>query len=411
VFACLAFPGTAAAFGPEPADAGEGSSSVAAPPPAPEPPPVVQAEPVSASAAQPEVDETVVAEEYQSTIEAAPTPVDPPEATPAPASELAESSRQLDEPHEPIAPETARNHDPGDPQRSELKLLHRVLLDRSMRGNAGQAARGWHRKRNLQYQPAITHAHSPDILREAISSTLSSPSSSFQRRISVPILVRIRVNIRDEEGPHHLWRTTRTRDGLNHCNDPDFQYATRAFGKAAATWKASRLVQQSHHLVEMVLNATDRETIEAAETVLGFRMQTADPLDCAAGHTLSKGDKRTPPRPMPQRESEATRSTTSLPSAGRGGEPSLGGDITAGSAAVKVLPRPKSSDTTNVGSLSRILTTPSARPSPEVAKGLTDTRRLVQIGLVLGMAYVAFLTFWFWGTRARGRRAGGGRES
>jgi hypothetical protein len=46
-----------------------------------------------------------------------------------------------------------------------------------------------------------------------------------------------------------------------------------------------------------------------------------------------------------------------------------------------------------------------------VAEGLTDTRRLVQIGLVLGMAYVAFLTFWFWGTRGRGRRAGGGSES
>lgn len=408
VFACLAFPGTAAAFGPEPAHAVE-ASSVPAPPPAPEPPPVVQAEPVSASAVQPEVDETVVAEEYQSAIKAPPTPVDPPEAAPAPASELAESSRQLGEPHEPIAPKTARNHDAGDPQRSELKLVRRVLLEGSMRGSADRTAGRWQRHENLQYQAAISNAHVSDISPEKISSRLSSSSSASERRDVRRILIQIRVKIVTDERQHYLSRTARTRDEPNHCDERDFRQAARTFGKAAA-WKAGKVTDsQQSHLVEMVLKAKGSETIEAVGTGLRSRVQNAGLLDCAEAHTLSSSRGRTPPSPMLQGES-GTRRFTSLPSADRGAELKFGRDITARTATAKVLRRSKASDTTIVGPLSRVLRAPLARPSPEVADGLTDTRRLVQIGLVLGMAYVAFLTFWFWGTRARGRRPGSGRE-
>jgi hypothetical protein len=35
------------------------------------------------------------------------------------------------------------------------------------------------------------------------------------------------------------------------------------------------------------------------------------------------------------------------------------------------------------------------------ADGLTDPRLLVQIGIVLGLVYTAFLTLWFWATRVR----------
>jgi hypothetical protein len=35
------------------------------------------------------------------------------------------------------------------------------------------------------------------------------------------------------------------------------------------------------------------------------------------------------------------------------------------------------------------------------ARGLTDSRLLVQIGIVLGLVYTAFLTLWFWATRIR----------
>jgi hypothetical protein len=149
---------------------------------------------------------------------------------------------------------------------------------------------------------------------------------------------------------------------------------------------------------------------EAVWTAFAFHVLNAGQFDGAAGLTLRSIGGPNPPRSVLRRESETTRSP-SLPSAGRGGEPSYRVDITAQNAVVKLLPRPKSFDPAIVGRLSRILPPRSARPSPEVADGLTDARRLVQIGLVLGMAYVAFLTFWFWGTRARGRRVSSGRES
>ncbi len=46
------------------------------------------------------------------------------------------------------------------------------------------------------------------------------------------------------------------------------------------------------------------------------------------------------------------------------------------------------------------------RPGPKTAEPLTDTRWLLQLGLALGLAYLAFLTFWFSGTRLRRRLRG-----
>jgi hypothetical protein len=53
------------------------------------------------------------------------------------------------------------------------------------------------------------------------------------------------------------------------------------------------------------------------------------------------------------------------------------------------------------------------RPRDLDARKLTggqgaDSRRLLQIGLALGIAYLVFLTFWFWGTRGRHRGLRGG---
>jgi len=40
-------------------------------------------------------------------------------------------------------------------------------------------------------------------------------------------------------------------------------------------------------------------------------------------------------------------------------------------------------------------------PRDESGDGLTDSRLLVQLGMLLGFAYLAFLTVWFWATRLR----------
>jgi hypothetical protein len=47
------------------------------------------------------------------------------------------------------------------------------------------------------------------------------------------------------------------------------------------------------------------------------------------------------------------------------------------------------------------------RPGDLAAGSLTDTRRLLQIGVALALAYLLFLMFWFWRTRAHHRGTGG----
>ena len=42
-----------------------------------------------------------------------------------------------------------------------------------------------------------------------------------------------------------------------------------------------------------------------------------------------------------------------------------------------------------------------ARGRAEDAEGLRDARLLMQLGIVLGTVYIAFLTVWFWATRVR----------
>ena len=41
----------------------------------------------------------------------------------------------------------------------------------------------------------------------------------------------------------------------------------------------------------------------------------------------------------------------------------------------------------------------------EAADGLSDSRLVVQVGMLLGVVYLTFLSVWFWATRARTARA------
>jgi hypothetical protein len=41
------------------------------------------------------------------------------------------------------------------------------------------------------------------------------------------------------------------------------------------------------------------------------------------------------------------------------------------------------------------------RDAGETADGLSDSRLMVQIGMLLGVVYLAFLSVWFWATRVR----------
>jgi hypothetical protein len=182
-------------------------------------------------------------------------------------------------------------------------------------------------------------------------------------------------------------------------------------------WREAREAGQSAdsrqaRVIAVLLEGRNTAAIE--DVGMHFIMRSAESLDYAPGHGLP-GHPSSPGQMLapPTRSEEAP--LTSVSSVGRAGEPSLGTRFGVRAiepgAPAKVGGRPGSVGAALVAPLHRIFRTRSVRPGPEVAERLTDTRRLLQIGLVLGMAYVAFLTFWFWGTRGRGRRARGGFRS
>ena len=54
-----------------------------------------------------------------------------------------------------------------------------------------------------------------------------------------------------------------------------------------------------------------------------------------------------------------------------------------------------------VGELSEGVSRATREAAGEAAEGLSDNRLVVQFGMLLGVVYLAFLSAWFWATRAR----------
>jgi hypothetical protein len=78
----------------------------------------------------------------------------------------------------------------------------------------------------------------------------------------------------------------------------------------------------------------------------------------------------------------------------------------------KLIPVPRSGraaerTTPPISSLHTHPTARSARGDPAGTARIADARRLFQIALAFGIAYVLFLALWFWATRDRQRRVGG----
>jgi hypothetical protein len=44
-------------------------------------------------------------------------------------------------------------------------------------------------------------------------------------------------------------------------------------------------------------------------------------------------------------------------------------------------------------------------PNREIGESLGDSRLMIQLGMLLGFVYAAFLSVWFWATRRGGRPA------
>jgi hypothetical protein len=179
---------------------------------------------------------------------------------------------------------------------------------------------------------------------------------------------------RETERPIVVW-IRRNGDRLKAQNhDPDIELKTNS--------------RQASGLVSM-LKAADTEALEEA----GNRFIVRAPRPSAA----------------PVRSAVVSASSNSNMS--RLNQPLSGlaaGVLRTGKLAALAIGRHKSVTSSIVpGPGAVVRPTGSIRPNAKVAERLPDTRRLVQVGLLLGMTYVGFLMLWFWTTRRRGRRLRG----
>ena len=81
-------------------------------------------------------------------------------------------------------------------------------------------------------------------------------------------------------------------------------------------------------------------------------------------------------------------------------------DTTWRPARIKSRPGPGSFASSRPGPSVSSESEPALDPKPVAAGRPADGRRLLQLGLVLGIAYVLFLVFWFWRTRGLRHRLG-----
>lgn len=221
----------------------------------------------------------------------------------------------------------------------------------------------WYHQKNYQYQfdSSTTPRHAP--LQRQIQPVRPHSLSSTDHETERQILAWIQRQGDRLKAQHH---------------DSDIELATSS--------------RQAPGLVSM-LKAADTEALDEAGR--RFMLRT--------------------PRPLPAPVSSAVLIRSSPSNTSRLNQPLSGfasGVLKTGKRAARAIDRHKSVTRSIVPRPDAVLLTRGSIPqSAEVAERLTDTRRLVQIGLLLGMTYVGFLMLWFWRTRGRGRRLRGGARS
>jgi hypothetical protein len=353
--ACLTFVGTAAAFGPEPAPAVEEAPTLATPALAPEPAPAIDAEPVSASAAEAQASRNVVSEQYQSRdIESSAPSTEAAGAAREIARDSATSAHQTDAIPNADPVEAAMEQGLVAPEPVEPNLERAISRAAAIRTSEADTGSAWYRERELQYQSVPSAARLARMSDDAIPARLSAESS-----------------------PKRAWiaRDTATSNPTA-CPSPDCgpskiaRHLIRLLEKGVAPTEARLLVKRAADESSKGSSAGAGRATDASTAAAGIPTAAVGIAAEAAGTLASTA---------PQMAAKAEM-------------------------AARAVIAPKAARAAIVRPLRRALPT---LPRPPSGEPLTDTRRLVQIGLLLGMVYVAFLTFWFWVTRVRGRRAGG----
>jgi hypothetical protein len=352
VLAYFTVAASASAFGPEPAPVVEATSAVAsvAPSPAPDAP----------------VAESVELGQYHGSDTTVTAPLPDPAATDQPA----ESSQPVEDSARPAHPGVTRHHSEAKAGVSphgwiaaaraedESQMLHKVQHRTPERGK-------WYRPKNYQYQFENSTTPTHAALQREIQPMRSHSSSPIEYETERPILAWIRRHADHLKAQNH-GRTDVLKCPSNFCE--------------------SAGIEQALGLVSM-LKAADTEALEEAGRRFIVRA----------------------PRPSPAPVRSEVLSGGSASNLSRLYQPVSG--LAAGvlsKRAARAIDGHKSVTSSIVPHPGAVFRpTASIPPSAEVAERLTDTRRLVQIGLLLGMTYVGFLMLWFWTTRGRRRRLRG----
>jgi hypothetical protein len=376
VLAYFTLAASASAFGPEAAPGVEATSDVAsvAPSLAPE---------------APVVESVVLGRYHESDTAISATPPDP-----AAPDESAETSQPPEDSARPAHPGVAGHYSRAKASVSphgwnELRTLRKAQHAAPRPESGGQLHGRWYREKNYQYQFDVNTTPMHPSFRKDIQPVRSHSSQSIMQEPEKPILIWIRRQGDRVKPQNHPARTDVLKCASDPCEHTDIELATRSVWSAVLERAARRGHPHQAPGLASMLKAADPEALDEAGRRFIIRRSVL-------------------PLPAPVRSAVLSRSSPSVSRLHKPTSVFAAGVLRTGERAARAIDRNKSVTSSIVPRPGAVLRpTGSIRPR-EVAERLPDTRRLVQIGLLLGMAYVGFLMLWFWTTRGRRRRLHGG---
>ena len=395
------------------AQAGIDDSAANAEPPAVTPtvalsaPPTAAADPVQTAMADTAASEAepLVSAQYQAEDGSTSVPVEQ-DAAPAQADDLpavdspaASSSSSQSSPPAPAANPLLVTHAESSPIQPTAPSKTTRPAQPSSSSSTAVAPRSpaaWYRPDNSQYQFDSSFG----------SRTSPSPSPISSGHAAIHTLDRTAVAIATERLTGQVApRTSSIVNSLSHLTSVA-SISGKDLREVAKTWQRYHPAQPQYRP-----GASERE---AVSNVMGS-------LGAAAQQLALRG---TAVRPSPDRQPANTRAqgppASSPAVASRPFLPRAGAVVTR---ALSLLAPSRPPELLAVPPAARIagrfgasllprleaIPGPGALRERNLAGGrLADTRRLLQIALALGLAYLVFLTLWFWGTRGRRRGLRGG---
>ncbi len=261
---------------------------------------------------------------------------------------------------------------------------------------APRSPAAWYRPRNSQYQFDSSFGNTTPHVSTTISSVNTAKDTLDQAAVATAT-----EQLTSQVAPS----TSSIDKSLSHLTSAAPK-SSRNLREVAKTW-------QRYHSAEPQYRpgASEREAVSNVMGTLGAAAQRLALRDTVIGPSPDR-QPATARAKSPPASSPAVASPPFLPRAAAAVKRGL--SLLARSrppALLAVPPTARIARRLGASLLPKLEAIPGPRALRErnLAGGrLADTRRLLQIGVALGLAYLVFLTLWFWGTRGRRRGLRGG---